>query len=94
VVFNWDNLKNAQLQRDRGISFEEIVILIERGSILDILEHPNKEKYGRQNLYIINVDNYAYVVPFIDKGNTRHLITIFPSRRYTQKYFRKKDEGQ
>jgi hypothetical protein len=83
-------MKNAQLKQDSGISFEEVIILIVQGDILDILEHPNKDKYKRQYLYIVNVNNYAYVIPIKDKGNTRHLITIFPSRRYTQIYLRKR----
>jgi len=90
VVFNWNNAKNEQLKRERGISFEQIVFLIDNDGILDILEHPQKEKYANQMLYIINVDNYAYVVPFIDKNDERFLITIFPSRKYTQFYLKDK----
>jgi len=94
MFFNWNNEKNEHLKRERGISFEHIVFLIQNDCILDILEHPNKLKYKDQKIYIINIDNYAYVVPFVNKGNERFLKTIFPSRRYTQMYLREKGEDR
>lgn len=92
MVFDWDNEKNEQLKRERGISFEQIVFLILNDYILDILEHPNKMKYSGQKLYVINVDDYAYVVPFEDRKEVRFLKTIFPSRKFTQKYLRGEGE--
>ncbi|MFQ6066797.1 MAG: toxin [bacterium] len=92
MIFNWDNKKNEQLKRERGVSFEQIVFLIENDFVLDILEHPNIKIYKNQRVYIINVDNYAYAVPFEDKGEERFLKTIFPSRKYTQMYLRKEKE--
>jgi uncharacterized DUF497 family protein len=92
MVFDWDDKKNEQLKRERGISFEQIVFLILNDCILDILEHPNKSKYGDQRLYVINVDGYAYIVPFEDRKGVRFLKTIFPSRKYTQKYLRRAGE--
>lgn len=89
MIFNWDNKKNEQLKRERGVSFEQIVFLIENDCVLDILEHPSKKIYKNQRVYIINIDNYAYAVPFEDEGNERFLKTIFPSRKYTQMYLRK-----
>lgn len=93
MVFNWDNEKNERLKRERGVCFEQIVFLIQNGCIIDILEHPGKERYKKQKLYIINIDNYAYVVPFVDEGNKRFLKTIFPSRKYTQLYLEKMGEN-
>lgn len=92
MVFDWDNDKNEQLKRERGISFEHIVFLILDDRILDILGHPNKMKYGDQKLYVIDVDDYAYVVPFEDREGVRFLKTIFPSRKFTQKYLRREGE--
>ena len=42
--FDWDDAKNAKLKADRGIGFEDVVFHIERGDLLDILEHPNPER--------------------------------------------------
>ncbi len=92
MVFDWDNDKDEQLKRERGISFEQIVFLILHDRILDILEPPNKTKYRDQKLYVINVDNYAYIVPFEDRNDVRLLKTIFPSRKYTRKYLRREGE--
>jgi uncharacterized DUF497 family protein len=86
VVFNWDNIKNENLKYERGVSFEQIVLLIQEGFVLDILEHPQKAKYNNQKLYIIDIENYVYVVPFVDQGEERFLKTIFPSRKYTKIY--------
>jgi len=92
VVFDCDDDKNEQLKTELGISFEQIVFLILNDRILDILEHPNKVKYGNQKLYVIDVDGYAYVVPFEDRKGVRFLKTILPSRKYTQKYLRREGE--
>ena len=92
MVFDWDNDKDEQLKRERGVSFEQVVFLILNDHILDILEHPNKMKYINQKLYVIDVDDYAHVVPFEDRKGVRFLKTIFPSRKYTRKYLRREGE--
>jgi uncharacterized DUF497 family protein len=90
--FDWNAEKNEQLKQERGISFEDVVIAIEENTILEILEHPNKEKYPNQKMYIVNIENYAYIVPFVDEGEKRFLKTIFPSRKMTAKYIIKEKE--
>ena len=42
--FAWDDAKNAKLKAERGIGFEDVVFHIERGDLLDILEHPNPDR--------------------------------------------------
>ncbi len=84
--FAWDPEKNEKLKMERGISFEEIVFHVERGNVLDILEHPNQEKYGGQRVFIIEVEGYAYLVPFLDAENEVVLKTIIPSRKATRQY--------
>ncbi|MFH1092909.1 MAG: toxin [Candidatus Omnitrophota bacterium] len=89
IYYNWDNDKNKLLKNDRGICFEEIVSCIEKGYLIDIIHHPNKNKYPNQNILIVNVNNYAYLVPFVaEKGDTYFLKTIIPSREATKKYIR------
>ncbi len=82
----WDERKNLKLKLERGIGFEDVVIAISEGRMLDILEHPNKEKYPGQRLLIVEIGGYAYVVPFEEKGGTIRFITVFPSRKMTRKY--------
>ena len=86
--FAWDAEKNEQLRAERGISFEEIVFHIERGDILDILEHPNQEKYRGQRIFVVNVSDYAYLVRFEETEIEVVLKTIIPSRKATKRYLR------
>lgn len=84
--YTWNEEKNKKLIADRGISFEEIVFFIEKGNLLDILEHPNKQKYGVQYIFIVRIENYVYLVPFIETNNEIFLKTIIPSRKATKNY--------
>ncbi|WP_024547176.1 DUF4258 domain-containing protein [Picosynechococcus sp. NKBG15041c] len=86
--FKWDEEKNQLLkqQADRQITFEEIVEAINRGDLLDIIQHPNREKYPHQKIFIVKINNYAYCVPFVEDDSTIFLKTIFPSRKMKEKY--------
>lgn len=86
--FSWDVEKNEKLKAGRGISFEEIVFHIERGDVLDILEHPRKDRYGGQWIFVVDVGGYAYLVPFLETEDEVVLKTIIPSRKATRKYLR------
>jgi len=80
---NWDSGKNQILKHMRGISFEEIAYLIESGQILGIEENPGR---SNQKMYILEIENYAVIVPFVEKDNEIFLKTAFPSRKYTKRY--------
>lgn len=84
--YAWDSDKNEWLKIHRGISFEEAVFHIERGGLLAIAEHPNAAKYPRQKLFIINIDGYAFLVPFVENEHEVFLKTIIPSRKATRNY--------
>ncbi len=86
MYFSWSHEKNEQLVRERGISFEEVVFHIERGDVLDVLEHPNDERYPEQRLFVVAVDDYAYLVPFVESEEELFLKTIIPSRKATKRY--------
>src|SRR5438093_4943590 len=79
--FDWDDAKNAKLRAERGVGFEEIVFHIERGDLLDILEHPNPERYVGQRIFVVQRENYVYLVPFVEDEHTVFLKTIIPSRK-------------
>jgi predicted DNA binding CopG/RHH family protein/uncharacterized DUF497 family protein len=74
--FAWDDAKNAKLRADRGVGFEEVVFHIERGDLLDILEHPNPERYGGQRSFVVRRAEYVYLVPFVEGEQTVFLKTI------------------
>ena len=84
--FDWDESKNVWLQEIRDISFEEVELAIDRGGLLDEIIHHNQEKYSSQRILIVEFNGYAYLVPFIDNGDTYFLKTIFASRKATKKY--------
>ena len=88
-LFEWDDNKNEVLKSSRNISFEEIVFYLANDFILDIAPHPNPSKYPNQRMFIINIDNYAYLVPFIEKNEIIYLKTIIPSRKATKKYLKR-----
>jgi len=84
--YRWNNEKNDPLKAERGINFEQVVIHIERGDILDVVGHPNQDKYPNQQILVVNVNDYAYLVPFVENEDGKFLKTIIPSRKATQHY--------
>ena len=86
--FSWNEDKNELLKEERQISFEDVVFYIEQGFLLDVLEHPNQEKYQGQKIFVVQIDEYAYLVPFTEDEREIFLKTIIPSRRATRKYLK------
>ncbi len=84
--FAWDDAKNEKLKAERGIGFEDIVFQIERGDLLDILEHPNPQRYAGQRIFVVQRDDYVYLVPFVEDKRLIFLKTIIPSRKATKEY--------
>jgi uncharacterized DUF497 family protein len=89
-LFRWDNEKNEMLRKNRGVCFEQVVILMERGDVLDTIEYPKQDRYPGQKIAIVQIDDYAYLVPYVEKGEELFLKTIIPSRKATNKYVRTK----
>ncbi|MFH1720340.1 MAG: BrnT family toxin [Patescibacteria group bacterium] len=86
---DWDTAKNEQLKKERGVSFEDAVDAIFHGTILGKTDHPNQKKYPGQQIYIVAMNDYAYVVPFVEDSEKIFLKTIFPSRKYTRDFIEK-----
>jgi len=84
--FDWNEEKNKLLKKNRNISFEEVVLAIDNGQLLDVVEHHDKSKYPDQRLLIVEIQNYAFIVPFLETESTYFLKTIYPSRKATQLY--------
>ena len=87
--FCWNLEKNEELKRERGISYEQVVLHIEQGDLLDVLEHPNQRDYAGQRVFVLQIEGYVYAVPFVEDDAQIFLKTIFPSRKLTRKYLRK-----
>jgi uncharacterized DUF497 family protein len=92
-VYRWDLEKNEKLKAERGISFEQVVMHIERADILDVYEHPNQKKHAGQQILVVRIEEYAYLVPFIESSEGRFLKTIIPSRRATRQYLGEEHEN-
>ena len=88
ITYQWDDQKNAVLKRTRGVSFEQVVMHIESGDVLDVMVHPNRAKYPNQQVLVVNMNDYAYAVPFVEQGQERFLKTVVPSRKLTRQYLR------
>jgi uncharacterized DUF497 family protein len=84
--FDWNDEKNLFLEKTRGIGFEDVVFHIQNGDVLDVIRHPNKDRYPNQNIIILNVEGYVYLVPYVKEKGTRLLKTIIPSRKATREY--------
>ena len=84
--FEWNEEKNKWLKKHRNISFEEIAFYIEKGGLLDSYEHPNKERYPRQSIFIVRTNFYVYIVPYVEEDKYYFLKTIIPNREAKKKY--------
>lgn len=84
--FDWDQGKNSLLKELREVSFEDVQIAIEAGKVLDDIEHPNKKRYPNQRILVVEIESYAYYVPYVEDADKIFLKTIFPSRIATKKY--------
>ena len=84
--FDWNVEKNVLLKAEREISFEDVLVSIGEGKLLDILQHPNSKKYPNQKIFVVEINHYAYLVPFAENEQTIFLKTIIPSRKATKDY--------
>lgn len=83
---SWNVEKNALLKAERGISFEDVVYHIMAGDVLDTFDHPNQERYPEQQIHVVAIEAYAYLVPFVESEGEVFLKTIIPSRKATRLY--------
>lgn len=90
-TFAWNANKNAQMIQERGISFERVVNCIANGGLVDVIEHHKPQRYPNQSILVVDIDGYAYLVPFVN-NDPRHyfLKTIIPSRKATAEYLENK----
>jgi len=91
-IFAWNDDKNRILKAERQVCFEDVVICIEMGFLLDILEHPNQDKYKGQKIFVVQIDDYVYLVPFVEDEKKIFLKTVIPSRKATKRYLKGKSK--
>ena len=84
--YAWNEEKDHQLQAEWGISFGEVLAHIAAGDLLDVVEHPNPERYSGQQIFVVQMREYVWLVPFVESENEIFLKTIIPSGKATKKY--------
>ena len=82
----FDEQKNIRLKEERDVCFEDVITAIYDGKILDIIPHHNKEAYPNQMIMVIEINDYVYLVPYLEKEDLLVLKTVFPSRKFTKLY--------
>lgn len=91
MYYDWNEKKNKKLKKERNISFERIQMAAEGGKLLDTFDHPNQERYLGQKVMVVEINGYAYLVPYVKKEDGGFFLkTIIPSRKATKKYLRSK----
>lgn len=83
---NWNAEKNQQLMGERGVSFEDVLFALQSGGLLDDGSHPNTDKHPNQRLFVVRIDDYAWLVPYVENDKEFFLKTIIPSRKATKKF--------
>jgi len=84
--FDWNDEKNEFLESTRGICFEDVIIHVQNGCVIEVIRHPNRQRYPKQNIMVLDVEGYIYLVPYIKSRGTRFLKTIIPSRKAAPEY--------
>lgn len=84
MEFFWNEEKNEMLKMTRGISFNEIVDIINQGGLVSDIDHPDQKKHPNQRVMYVDVAGYINVVPYVQNGNALFLKTIYPSRKLTK----------
>ena len=85
-TYNWNADKNHLLIQERGISFDRIVFEISLGNEVAVVMHPNQDKYPGQMISVVQVDDYVYLVPFVETESEIFLKTIIPGRKATRQF--------
>jgi len=81
--FEWNEEKNMQLQSERNISFESIIVALEQGKLIDIVPNPSSN-HSQQKVLVVEIDEYLVLVPFVEDEERIFLKTAFRSRKVTK----------
>ncbi|MBT3249509.1 MAG: toxin [Candidatus Pacebacteria bacterium] len=86
---NFNLEKNELLRATREVCFDDVIKAIAKEKILADISHPNSQRTN-QKIYIIEIDNYAYAVPYVINKKKKEIFlkTVYPSRVFTKKYLK------
>ena len=83
---DWNAEKNQRLRHERSITFEDVLFALQSGGLLDDVVHPNQDKYPQQRVLVVKINDYAWLVPYVESETGIFLKTIIPSRKVTRQY--------
>ena len=86
LEFDWSVEKNELLKQLRSVSFEIALEKIVKGEVLEDMPHPNQDRYPNQYIFVIKIEGYCYLVPYVEDKDIIFLKTMIPSRKMTKKY--------
>jgi hypothetical protein len=87
--YDWNDDKNDLLKKSRCVSFEQVVLAIVSGDLVDRVRHPNPEKYPNQRIFFVKIEDYIYSVPYVEDDEKIFLKTVIPNRKATKKYLKR-----
>ena len=80
-IFNWNSEENKKLIKEEEFLFGISLVKIENKEVLDLLDSVN---YPNQKIFVLEIDNYVYLAPFVENEGEIFLKTIIPSRKFTK----------
>jgi uncharacterized DUF497 family protein len=86
MKITWNEDKNIELERLRGLNFEMVLAAIDDGRIMADEQHPNIKNYGHQRILILDIDGYAVTVPYVVSSNEIFLKIMFRDRKMQRRY--------
>lgn len=93
MKFNYEcnENKNLMLKQRRGVNFDDVITAIEDDKLLADLKHHNQKKYPGQRIFVVEIERYGYVIPYVERASQNDLKTVFlktvyASRKFTKKY--------
>lgn len=92
VNITWDEEKSTKLKKERGVSLDEVAVLILQKEYVDIFKHPKRTGQG---MFLIPIDGHIHVVPFVIDGDGNFVLkTVFRSRKFHKRLEGKKHEDE
>lgn len=82
----WSEEKNTRILEQRGICFEDVLLAVQENRLLAIEVHPRRDRRPHQKILVVDLNGYVHIVPFVESESTVFLKTIYPDRKYHQKY--------
>ena len=92
LYFDWSPEKNEWLKAERDVCFEDVQLAFEGGRVLAVYAHPNQRRYPGQQMLVVEIRRYGYLVPFVQDSEKIFLKTIIPNRVATEKYIIKRKQ--